>query len=695
MWEARCPWRPSDMPSRTERSDVATLLRAEHAVARVLASAPDEDDAYPRLLSAIGAALGWDFGALWTPGDAEGSFLRCEHTWEGESTPVAAFAQASRSITLTPGQGMPGEVWQTGRPAWIADAGEHPRPLPRSTAADAAGLHSAFAFPIRRAGTVLSVAEFFAAARVAPDEELLATMASLGSQIGQFVDRCRAEQSVRESEARKTAILNAAFDCIITMDGSGNIVEVNAATERTFGYTAAEMVGRELAEVMIPPGALREGHRRGLQDYMETGASRIVGHPVELMAMRADGSTFPVELAVTRPDLPGPPLFCGYVRDVTERRRAEHALQSLAEEQAALRRVATAVAAEVEPARLFGLIAEEVGRALEARVGNILRFNGDGTAETMGVWSDGAGTLEVGTTVVLTGDTIAPQIWRTGRPARFDSLDGMTGELPDTLRSLGIKAGVGAPVIFAGTVWGAVVISSHDAPFPPEAEFRVGDFADLAAQAIANAHAREELAASRMRIVEASDAERRRLERNLHDGAQQRLVATSLAVRMAARRVTDDPTAREMLDGAGDELARALEELRELARGLHPAVLADHGLRAAIEAVADRAPVPVAVDVPLRERLPETVEAAAYFVVCEALTNVAKYAHASEARVRVERGDGHATVEVVDDGVGGADERGGSGLRGLADRVEALGGRLVVTSPVGEGTAVRAQLPVC
>jgi signal transduction histidine kinase len=150
-----------------------------------------------------------------------------------------------------------------------------------------------------------------------------------------------------------------------------------------------------------------------------------------------------------------------------------------------------------------------------------------------------------------------------------------------------------------------------------------------------------------------------------------------------------------MLDGAGDELAQALEDLRELARGLHPAVLTDHGLRAAIEAVADRAPLPVAVEVPFEERLPETVEAAAYFVVCEALTNVAKYARASEARVRIGRSDGAAQVEIVDDGVGGADASGGSGLRGLADRVEALGGRLVVTSPVGEGTAVRAQLPVC
>jgi PAS domain S-box-containing protein len=682
------------MPTRNEPTDVAVLLRTEHAVARVLASAPGEDDAHPLLLAAVGEALAWDFGALWTPTDAGGSALRCAHTWESGAA-IAAFAEASRSVTLATGQGLPGEVWQTGRPAWIADAAEHPRPLPRSRAADAAGLRSAFAFPVRGAGEVLAVMEFFAARRAAPDAELLATVTSLGSQIGQFIGRCRAEQGVRESDARKTAILNAAFDCIVTMDGEGNIVEVNAATETTFGYSAEEMVGRELAELMIPPGKLREDHRRGLRRYMGTGAARIVGHPVELTAMRADGSTFPVELAVTRPDLPGPALFCGYLRDVTERRRAERALQGMAEEQAALRRVATAVAAEVEPERLFGLIAEEVGRALDAGIGNILRYNGDGTALVMGVWSEGAGTIPVGTTLDLDGDTVAPTIWRTHRPARYESLEGKTGALADQLRAAGIKAAVGAPVIFGGDLWGAVIISSDDAPFPPEAEFRVGDFADLAAQAIANAQAREELAASRVRIVEASDAERRRLERNLHDGAQQRLVATSLTVRMAARRLAGDPTAREMLDRAGDELIRALEELRELARGLHPAVLSDHGLRAAIEAVADRAPVPVTVDVPAGERLPETIEAAAYFVVCEALTNVAKYAHASEARVRVERSDGHAQVEVVDDGVGGADESGGSGLRGLADRVEALGGRLVVTSPVGQGTTVRARLPVC
>jgi PAS domain S-box-containing protein len=680
------------MPTGAQRSDVAVLLRTEHAVARVLASTSDEDSAYPRLLAAIGAALGWDFGAMWTPVEDEQGFLRCAHTWEGAFTASAAFARASRAVLNARGQGMPGEVWQSGRPAWIADADLHPRPLPRSQAAARAGLRSAFAFPIRGSGDVLGVMEFFAAAHREADDELLATMASLGSQIGQFVERCRATQALAESDARKTAILNAAFDCIITMDGDGRIVEANAATEATFGYTAEEMVGRELAELMIPP-YLREEHRRGVERYMATGATRIVGHPVQLNAMRKDGSEFPVELAVTRPDLPGAPLFCGYLRDVTERRDNERSLQRLAAEQAALRRVATAVAAEVEPERLFGLVAEEVGRALGARIGNIIRFNGDGTAVVMGLWSDDADTLPVGTTMPLDGETIAPRIWRTGRPARYDTLDGVAGELAAMLRERGICAAVGAPVSLAGTLWGAVIISSTDKPFAPGAEQRVADFADLAAQALANAQARDELAASRVRIVEAGDAERRRLERNLHDGAQQRLVATSLSVRLAARRVDGDPAIKAMLDGASRELALALEELRELARGLHPAVLTDHGLRAAIEAVADRAPLPVAIDVSLAERLPERVEAAAYFVVCEALTNVAKYAHASQARVRVERVDGRAEVEVRDDGVGGADPAEGTGLRGLVDRVEALGGRLEVLSPAGSGTSVRAELP--
>ena len=205
----------------------------------------------------------------------------------------------------------------------------------------------------------------------------------------------------------------------------------------------------------------------------------------------------------------------------------------------------------------------------------------------------------------------------------------------------------------------------------------------------------EELRRSRSRIVDAEAAERRRLERNLHDGAQQRLVTLSLALRMVQSRVEADPRgAAELLAGAAAELALALEELRELARGIHPAILSDRGLLVALEALAARAPFPVELDAVPAERLPEQVEAAAFYVVAEALTNVAKYAQASFARVSVTWEDEHAVIEVADDGVGGADASLGTGLRGLADRVEALDGTLVVESPPGEGTCVRAAFPL-
>jgi signal transduction histidine kinase len=208
-------------------------------------------------------------------------------------------------------------------------------------------------------------------------------------------------------------------------------------------------------------------------------------------------------------------------------------------------------------------------------------------------------------------------------------------------------------------------------------------------------HARlVDLAASRARIVTAGDVERRRLERNLHDGAQQRLVTLSLSLRLALAKLDSDPEgARAAFAAAGDELALALEDLRELARGLHPAVLSDRGLRAAVEMLAGRSPVPVEVAEIPDDRLPEAVEAAAYYLIAEALTNVAKYARASMVRVRVAARDASVLVEVSDDGVGGADPAGGSGLRGLADRVEALGGSLDVASPAGTGTSLRAEIP--
>ena len=373
------------------------------------------------------------------------------------------------------------------------------------------------------------------------------------------------------------------------------------------------------------------------------------------------------------------------------------AVQLLLDEQAALRRVATLVAGASDPTQIFATVTEEVGRLLGAHTANMVRYRHDGTADVIGGWNEpGVPSVRVGAQLQLDGDTLAPKICRSGQPERVDDYEGITGSLADRLRALGIRSGVGAPIVFNGELWGAVVVSSVEVrAFPAGDEDRVAAFTELVAQALANAEAREQLRASRARVVTAGDAERRRLERNLHDGAQQRFVGIALGLRLLDRLIDDDPAqAHAALSSVVGELTQGLAELRELARGLHPAVLTDHGLHAAVAAVAQRAPVPVVLTFDEGERPSEAVEVAAYYVVSEALTNVAKYAEATEARVEVRRLGDRLVVVVSDDGAGGADVRGGSGLRGLEDRVEALGGRLHVRSLPGEGTSVRADLPL-
>jgi signal transduction histidine kinase len=373
------------------------------------------------------------------------------------------------------------------------------------------------------------------------------------------------------------------------------------------------------------------------------------------------------------------------------------AVQLLLAEQAALRRVATLVAGASDPRQIFATVTEEVGRLLGAHTANMVRYRHDGTADVIGGWNEpGVPSVQVGARLQLDGDTLAPKICRSGQPERVDDYDGITGSLAERLRALGIRSGVGAPIVFNGELWGAVVISSVEVrAFPTGDEHRVAGFTELVAQALANAEAREQLTASRARVVAAGDAERRRLERNLHDGAQQRFVGVALSLRLLDRLIDDDQAqAHAALSSVVKELTQGLAELRELARGLHPAVLTDHGLQAAVAAVAQRAPLPVELTFDPGERPSEAVEVAAYYVVSEALTNVAKYAAATEARVEVRRLGDRLVVVVSDDGAGGADMRGGSGLRGLEDRVEALGGRLHVRSLPGEGTSVRADLPL-
>jgi signal transduction histidine kinase len=367
----------------------------------------------------------------------------------------------------------------------------------------------------------------------------------------------------------------------------------------------------------------------------------------------------------------------------------------LADEQAALRRVATLVASSAQPEQVFQIVAEEAGRLLEARTAATVRFDED-SAVVVGSWSDGEGAgIEVGTLVPYS-DPGSPVYRATHEGGRIDDYAELAGEAARLTRLRGYRSAVMAPITAGGRLWGTLAVFSASANhFPADAEQRLADYTNLVALALESAEAHDQLTASRARIVEASVAERRRLERNLHDGAQQRLVTLAVHLRIAQETLREDPAATEaMLASVGEDLKLALEELRELARGLHPAVLNARGLEPALQSLADRAPFPVTIVGVPSNRLDEGVEAAVYYLVAESLTNAAKHADASEARIAITQANEEVVVTIGDNGSGGADVAGGSGLRGLADRIEALGGRFELESPSGDGTLVRATLPL-
>jgi PAS domain S-box-containing protein len=670
-------------------------------------------------------------------------------------------------------------------------------------------------------------------------------------------------------EARHQAILAAALDGVIIIDQRGCMTYVNAAAERIFGCRASEVLGRELAEAFLPP-SLREAHRRGLARYLTTGETHVLDRRIEITAMHADGSEFPVELTVTRADLPGTPAFIGYVRDITERQRAredllaarqrlkviadeqaalrrvatlvasgapqeevcavvakevadcldlplvsvihfqadgmavhvgvwgrqnpfpvgtswpldEHGaagrvyhsgrsarvdyahvpgpiaaklageagirsavavpiivggrpwgammalstattpqptsteaqltsftelvatsianaeahqeLRRLADEQAALRQVATLVARGAEPRAVFDAVCEETGRLIGAASVNLAQFTPDEMNLTLAGWSQRGTHVPPGTRLPLDGDSINALIRRTHAPVLVDSYEGRSGRLAARLRELGIKSEVGAPVIADDSVWGALIAGTDQAePLPPGTEERVASFAELIGTAVSNATARSELIASRERMITTFDAARQRVTRDLHDGAQQQLVSTIINLQLAQQNWSSaHQRAKEFLDRALDDARNSINGLREIAAGIHPAILTHRGLAAALDALAGRLPIPVHLDVS-DQRLPAPIEASIYFFCSEALTNVVKHARASSAWVRVAVEDERCTIEVRDDGIGGAEARlETSGLIGLRDRIGALKGATQISSPVSSGTTLRAWIPL-
>lgn len=317
-----------------EATDRSTASRAvDYAIVHILAESPSLADAGPELLARIGEQLGWETGAIWRVED-EGALLRCVATWKAPGIDVDDFEELTRSISFAPGVGLPGRVWASGEPRWIVDV-THDVNFPRAAVAAEAGLHGAFAFPIQTRGRILGVIEFFTRQAPHPDRELLDMMAAAGSQIGQFMERKQAEEDVRKSAALKTAMLEAALDCVVAIDHRGNVIEFNPAAERTFGYKRKDVIGKELAALLIPPH-LRDRHRKGLARYVVGAESNILDKLVELPAMRADGSEFPAELAITRIGDEEPPMFTGYIRDITERKQSEEALAFIARASSAL-----------------------------------------------------------------------------------------------------------------------------------------------------------------------------------------------------------------------------------------------------------------------------------------------------------------------------------------------------------------------
>jgi signal transduction histidine kinase len=430
---------------------------------------------------------------------------------------------------------------------------------------------------------------------------------------------------------------------------------------------------------------------------MERSIRWSVGAPIIV-----EGRRWGVMIVSSTLEQPPPPdtehrltLFMELLATAIANAESHAGLARLAEEQAALRRVATLVARGVPPEEVFTAVTDEVEQLLGLETAAMIRFEPDGTRTVVAISGRLTELFPVGQHVELGGKNVSTLVFETGRPARLNSYADASGSLGATLRENGMRQAVGAPIIVDGRLWGAMNAGSMaDHPLPADTETRLVSFTELVATAVANAESSAALAASRARIVAAADESRRQIQRDLHDGAQQRLVHAVIGLKLACRALNDrDASATELVADALRDAEEANAELRELAHGILPAALTSAGLRGGLDVLVSRIPLPVTVHVSV-ERLPAGVEATAYFIVSEALTNVLKHARAKQAMVTISAEDRRLEVEICDDGIGGADPQRGSGLIGLSDRVEALGGTLELNSPTGRGTTLLIHLPV-
>ena len=452
---------------------------------------------------------------------------------------------------------------------------------------------------------------------------------------------------------------------------------------------------------------LREGRPHRVDDYAtasgtiarrarEHGARSAVGCPIRVRgriwgaigALRYEAEAFPPETETRITE------FADLVAMAIANAAARSEVERLAQEQAALRRVATLVAEGASATTVFDAVAAEMEGLLDADAVGLSRYEADGDITVVAHRGAGAELVPPGSRVPSEGQSLAAIVRRTERPARIEHHEDADGAPAERGRSAVIRATLGAPIVVDRRIWGTITVRWVDEdPRPAGTEERMVQFAELLGTAIANADSRDQLRASRARLLTEGDEARRRVVRDLHDGAQQRQVHTIVTLRFAQQKLrAKDPHAESLVAEALEQAQQANADLRELAHGILPAVLTRGGLKAAVDTLVARLDLPVEVDA-AAERLPAAIAASAYFIVAEALTNVVKHAHAKHAAVTARVEDGTLRVQVRDDGIGGARPDGG-GLLGLADRVAVLHGQLRVESPADGGTLVVADIPV-
>jgi signal transduction histidine kinase len=626
------------------------------------------------------------------------------------------------------GQSMVAQVQRTGRPARIEDYTDLPGKL--AAGARASALNATAGAPIIVDGIVWGamgvsspdaplpdhaedrLAEFtelvataIANSQAHDERTLLAEEHAALRRVATLVASGAQPAEVFEAVSVEVAALTSADGAALTRyEEDGTVTAVSGWTNDG-GYS---YVGMRYPREGTVAGVIFETGRPGrVDDYAaapgeapeaarELGWLSSVGAPITVegrlwgaLAVASKGETLPPDAERRLA------AFTELVATAIANSEAHEQLAQLADEQAALRRVATLVAEGATPHRVFDAVRDEVARMFNASLSVLLRYDANGTATVLATSNGYLGP--VGRSWPVEGDTSAiALVCRTGLPARADYSRPAPGPIAAAARAVGARSAVGVPLVVEGTLWGVMAVGSDETePLPAEFEGRLAKFTELLATAIANAESLAKLEASRARIVATADATRRRIERDLHDGAQQQLVWLALALRAAQATVPEELAEhRSELGRVVDGLTTALDDLREIALGIHPAGLSEDGLKPALKRLAARSPLRVNLDCRADGRFPEPVEVAAYYVVSESLTNAAKYADAPAVDVMVAADGGALHVEVRDDGRGGADPAEGSGLLGLRDRVEAIGGTMRLTSPPGAGTSLRVDLPL-